>query len=366
MQRRRFLTKAAMAAGAGLATTGLPAVAQGTPSVRWRMSTGWPKSLDAMYGSADELCRRVSELTDGKFEIRPFPGGELVPYAQNMEAVGNGTIECNHVLSTAYIGTNTAVAFDTGLSFGLNARQHNAWVNYGGGMKLLREMYAQYNIVNFVCGNVGVQMGGWFRKEIKSVADLQGLKMRIGGIGGMVLTKLGAIPQQIPPGDIYPSLEKGTIDAAEWIGPYDDERLGLNKVAPYYYSPGWFEGSASITTMVNSKAWEALPASFKAAFECACNEQTMKMLANYDAKNPAALRKLVAGGAKLGYFPKDVMEAAYKASQELWTELSDKNPAFAKIYPEWKKFQQAEASWFRVAESALDNFTFNALAQKRS
>jgi len=364
MQRRRFLTQTAAAAGAGLAAVAGPAIAQGTPSVRWRMSTGWPKSLDAMYGSADELCKRVAQLTDGKFEIRAFPGGELVPYSQNMEAVSNGTIECNHVLATAHIGTNTAVAFDTGLSFGMNARQHNAWVQYGGGMPLLRELYKKYNIVNFVSGNVGVQMGGWYRKEIKTLDDLKGLKIRIGGIGGMVLSKLGAIPQQIPPGDIYPSLEKGTIDAAEWIGPYDDERLGLNKVAPYYYSPGWWEGSASITTMVNSKAWENLPPAYKAAFECACNEQTLRMLAHYDAANPTALRKLVAGGAKLAYFPKDVMQASYKASQDLWKELSGKNPDFAKIYPEWQKFQESEASWFRVAENALDNFTFNALAQR--
>lgn len=364
MQRRRFLTQVAAATGAGLATVGMPAIAQNAPAVRWRMSTGWPKSLDAIYGSAAELCKRVGQLTDGKFEIRAFPGGEIVPYAQNMEAVSNGTVECNHVLATAHIGTNTAVAFDTGLSFGMNARQHNSWIQYGGGLEQLRAMYKQYNIVNFVSGNVGVQMGGWFRKEIKSLADLHGLKMRIGGIGGMVLTKLGAIPQQIPPGDIYPSLEKGTIDAAEWIGPYDDEKLGLNKVAPYYYSPGWWEGSASITTMVNDKAWEALPPMYKAAFECACNEQALRMLANYDAHNPAALRKLVAGGAKLAYFPKDVMQAAYKESQVLWGELSSKNPDFAKIYPGWKKYQEEEASWFRVAESALDNFTFNALAKR--
>lgn len=364
MQRRRFLTQAAAAAGAGLAVAGLPAAAQEGPSVRWRMSSGWPKSLDAIYGSVEHLCRRVSQLTGGKFEIRPFPGGELVPYAQNMEAVSNGTVECNHVLATAHLGTNTAVAFDTGLSFGMSARQHNAWIQAGGGLELLREMYKKYNIVNFVCGNVGVQMGGWYRKEIKSLDDLQGLKMRIGGIGGMVLTKLGAIPQQIPPGDIYPSLEKGTIDAAEWIGPYDDERLGLNKVAPYYYSPGWFEGSASITTMVNEKAWADLPDAYKAAFEVACNEQTLVMNAVYDAKNPPALRKLVAEGAKLGFFPKDVMDAAYKASQELWTELSDKNPDFAKIFPHWKSFQEEQVSWFRVAEAALDNYTFNAVSRR--
>ncbi len=364
MQRRRFLTHAAMATGAGLTLAAKPALAQDLPTVRWRMSTGWPKSLDNVWGSVEGLCNRVKELTGGKFEIRPFPGNELVPYAQNMEAVGNGTVECNHVLATAYIGTNTALAFDSGLSFGMNARQHNAWMHFGGGLEMLRDMYAKYNIVNFTCGNVSVQMGGWFRKEIKSVDDLQGLKMRIGGIGGMVLAKLGAVPQQIPPGDIYPALEKGTIDAAEWIGPYDDENLGLNKVAPYYYAPGWFEGSASVTCHVNKDAWEALPREYQAAFESANIEQNLMMLASYDARNPAALRKLVAGGAKLRYFPRDVMEAAYESSQELWKELGEKNPDFAKIFPSWQKFQEDQASWFRVAESALDNFTFAQLAKR--
>lgn len=358
MQRRRFLTQAAAGVGSAIAVS--PALAQSSPTVRWRMSTSWPKSLDAMYGSAEELARRVSALTDGKFDIRVFPAGEIVPPSQNMDAVSNGTVECNHVLSTFHVGKNTALAFDTGLSFGLNARQHNAWINYGGGLAKLRELYKKYNIVNHVCGNVGVQMGGWYRREIKSVQDLKGLKIRIGGIGGMVLSKLGAIPQQIPPGDIYPSLEKGTIDAAEWIGPYDDEKLGLNKVAPFYYSPGWFEGSASITTMVNAEAWNALPAVFKAAFECACSEQTMKMLAKYDASNPGAMKKLLAGGAKLSFFPRDVMDAAYKASQELWKELSASNPDFAALFPQWSEFQRDQASWFRVAEAPLDNYTFQA------
>jgi TRAP-type mannitol/chloroaromatic compound transport system substrate-binding protein len=362
MQRRGFLNHAAVAGAAAVAAVAPAVHAQAT--VRWRMSTSWTKSLDNMYGSAEQLCKRVSELSGGRFEIRPFPGGEIVPPAQNMDAVSNGTIECNHVLATFHFGKNSAIGFDTGLSFGLNARQHNAWVMHGGGMELLRKLYKQYGIVNFVSGNVGVQMGGWFRKEIKSVADLQGLKMRIGGIGGMVMSKLGALPQQIPPGDIYPSLEKGAIDAAEWIGPYDDLKLGLNKVAPFYYSPGWFEGSASITTMVNEKAWNALTPEFKAIFEVACNEQTLSMLARYDATNPAALKKLIAGGAKVSYFPRDVMDAAYKASQEVWKELSDKNPDFAAIFPKWQAFQREQVEWFRVAEAALDGYTFNAVSRR--
>ena len=332
--------------------------AQELPAVKWRMSTSWPKSLDTMYGSAEQLCKRVAELTGNKFQIQCFAGGEVVPPAQNMDAVSAGTIECTHVLASAFIGKNTAVAFDTGLPFGLNARQHNAWMQFGGGLKATRDVYKKYNITNFVCGNVGVQMGGWYRKQIKTVEDLKGLKMRIGGIGGMVMSKMGAVPQQIPAADIYPSLEKGTIDAAEWIGPYDDAKLGLHKVAQYYYSPGWWEGSASISALVNNKAWDALPAAYKAAFECACNEQTMKMLADYDNRNPDAIRRLVGQGAKLSYFPKAVMEASYKATNELMNELAESNPDFKAIWPQWQKYRREQASWFRVAEAELDNFTF--------
>ena len=360
-QRRNFLIQTGAAAGA--ATLALPAFAQSAPSVKWRMSTSWPKSLDTIYGSAEDMCKRVAQLTDGKFEIRPFAGGEIVPPAQNMEAVGNGTIECNHVLASAFIGKDISVAFDAGMPFGLNARQHNAWVNFGGGMELLRDVFKKHGIVNFVCGNVGVQMGGFYRKEIKRVADLSGLKIRIGGIGGLVLAKLGAVPQQIPTADIYASLEKGTIDAAEWIGPYDDEKLGLHRVASHYYTPGWWEGSASITTMVNAKAWDALPPVYKAAFECAASEQTMKMLAEYDARNPPALKKLIAGGAKVSFFPRDVMDAAFKASHELFDELQAKNPEFKAIFAKWQPFRVEQASWFRVTEAALDNFTIAALAK---
>jgi TRAP-type mannitol/chloroaromatic compound transport system substrate-binding protein len=363
MERRNFITRAAATAGVGALS--LPAMAQGTPSVRWRMSTGWPKSLDTLYGSADELCKRVGELTDGKFEIRCFAGGEIIPPAQNMDAVSGGTVECNHVLASAYIGKNPAFAFDAGLAFGLNSRQHNAWIQYGGGMQALREVYKKYGIVNFVSGNVGVQMGGWFRKEIKTVADFQGLKFRIGGLGGMVLNKLGAVVQQIPPADIYSSLEKGTIDAAEWIGPHDDERLGLHKVAKFYYSPGWWEGSASITTMVNAKAWETLPASYKAVFEAACNEQTTKMMAKYDAVNPDALKRLIGQGAQLSYFPKAVMDACYKTSMEVFDELSKASPDFKAIYPQWRAFRKNQAAWFRVAEAELDNYTFAAVGRER-
>jgi TRAP-type mannitol/chloroaromatic compound transport system substrate-binding protein len=364
MKRREFLTKASAGLAAGAVAA--PAVAQTAAlAVKWRMQSSFPKSLDTIYGSIEELCRRVSELTDGKFEIRPFAAGEIVPGLQVMDAVSSGALECGQTLTSFYFGKNPAFGFDAGLAFGLNARSQNAWMYYGGGLELVRELFRPYGCLSIPCGNVGVQMGGWYRKEIKSLKDLKGLKMRIGGLGGLVLAKLGSVPQQIAPSDIYPALEKGTIDAAEWIGPYDDEKLGLHKVAKYYYTPGWWEGSAMITMLVNIKQWEALPRTYQAAFDAACAEQNVRMMAKYDAKNPDGLKRLVAQGAQLRSFPRDVMDAAYKASTELYEELSQKNADFKKIYETWTKFRIDQASWFGVAENRLDNYTNARLTAKK-
>ncbi|WP_424135531.1 TRAP transporter substrate-binding protein [Roseomonas chloroacetimidivorans] len=348
-----FGVGAATAAAAPLAT---PALAQPAPLVRWRMATAWPKSLDAMYGSAEALCRRVSEVTEGRFQIRCFAGGEIMPALQVLDGVQNGTVECGHILSPNYIGKSPAYAFDGGLPFGLNARQQAAWLFEAGGLELVRNLYRKVNVVPFPCGNVGTQMGGFYRKEIRTLEDLQGLKMRIGGLGGTILTKLGAVPQQLAASDIYASLERGTIDASEWIGPYDDEKLGLHKVAPYYYSPGWWEGSAGITAPVNLAAWEALPASFKLAFEMAATEQTLLMLARYDARNPDALRRLLGAGTQLRIFPRPILEAAYKASFETFEEIAGQNEDFRTIYRPWKRFLESSNPWFRVAEASLDGF----------
>lgn len=363
MKRRDFLTKS----GVGLAVSAMaaPALAQTTaasalPNIKWRMVSSFPKSLDTIYGSQEDLCKRVGELTEGKFEIRSFAGGEIVGGLQVLDAVQAGTVECGQSLSTYYFGKNTALAFDGGIAFGLNSRQQAAWMYYGGGLELVREVFAKYNCLPIPCGNVGVQMGGWFRKEIKSLKDLKGLKMRIGGMGGLVLAKLGAVPQQIAPADIYTALEKGTVDAAEWIGPYDDEKLGFYKVAKHYYTPGWWEGSAQITALVNIKQWEALPKPYQAALEAACSEQTLKMMAKYDAKNPEGMRRLLGQGVKLHAFPRDVMEAAYKATFELYGELSEKNPDFKKLYASWLAFRESQIQWFRVAENNLDNFTYTS------
>ncbi|UKJ74730.1 TRAP transporter substrate-binding protein [Azospirillum brasilense] len=358
MKRRSFLASAGV--GVAASTLAAPAIAQSTPEVHWRLASSFPKSLDTIYGAADVISRRVAAITDNKFTIRPFAAGEIVPGLQVLDAVQNGTVECGHTASYYYVGKDPTFTFDSTVPFGLNARQQNAWILQGGGMELLRDFFKGYNVVNFPAGNTGTQMGGWFRKEIKTVQDLSGLKFRIGGFAGQVLTKLGVVPQQIAGGDIYPSLEKGTIDAAEWIGPYDDEKLGFNKVAKYYYYPGWWEGGLNVSLLVNQQKWEELPKPYQAALEAACFEALAIMNAKYDADNPAALKRLVAGGAQLRPFPREVMEACYKAAYELYDETAKNNPKFAKIYEPWKKFRDEEFLWFRVAENSFDNFTFTA------
>jgi TRAP-type mannitol/chloroaromatic compound transport system substrate-binding protein len=357
MKRRQFLKQA----GLGLAASGVaaPAIAQSSPQIRWRMASSFPKSLDTLYGTAEQIASRVSKITDGKFEIRVFAAGEIVPPLQVLDAVQNGTVECGQSASYYYVGKDPAFAFDTALPFGMNCRQQNAWIYYGGGLELLRALFRSHNIINFPAGNTGTQMAGWYRKEIKSVADLKGLKMRIAGLAGQILAKLGVVPQQIGGADIYPALEKGTIDAAEWVGPYDDEKLGFHKVAKYYYYPGWWEGSAQLSIYVNIKQWEALPKSYQEALEVACAEANIHMVAKYDAKNTEALRRLVAGGAQLRQFPRPVMEACYKVAQELYGELAAKSPEFKKIYGPWNAFRESQYLWFRVAENTFDNFVYS-------
>ena len=354
MERRKFLTTAAV--GAAASTIAAPAIAQTMPEIKWRLASSFPKSLDTIYGGAEVMAKRVLEATDGKFQIRVFAGGEIVPGLAVLDAVQNATVEAGHTVSYYYVGKDPTFAFDSAMPFGLNARQQNAWLYHGGGMALMREFFKGYNVVNFPGGNTGVQMGGWFRKEINTVEDLKGLKMRIGGYAGKVMEKLGLVPQQIAGGDIYPSLEKGTIDAAEWVGPYDDEKLGFYKVAPYYYAPGWWEGGPNVSFLVNDKAYDALPKSYKAILEAACAEANVDMQSKYDVNNTLALKRLVGSGAKLRYFSKAVMDACHKSAMELYAEESARNPKFKKVYDQWKPFQDAQLEWFGVAESSFDRY----------
>jgi TRAP-type mannitol/chloroaromatic compound transport system substrate-binding protein len=363
MKRRAFLTSA----GVGVAASAIaaPAIAQSNPEIKWRCASSFPKSLDTIFGGGDYVARRVAEMTDGKFQIRVFAGGELVPGLQVLDAVSNGTVECGHTVSYYYVGKDPTFGFDACMPFGLNSRQQMAWMTHGGGLELMREFFHSYNIVQFPAGNTGAQMGGWFRKEIKSVEDMKGLKMRIGGYAGQVLARIGSVPTQIAGGDIYPALEKGTIDAAEWVGPYDDEKLAFYKVAKYYYYPGWWEGGPQISMLVNSAQWEQLPKHYKAILEAACADATVWMLGKYDVENVAALKRLVANGTIIRPFPKDVMLASFKAAFETYEEESQRNERFKKVYESWRKFRDDEYLWFRVAENTFDNFVYNTPAPAR-
>ncbi|WP_149539014.1 TRAP transporter substrate-binding protein [Siccirubricoccus phaeus] len=362
MNRRGFVA-GAMAAPAALAT---PALAQGAlPEIRWRCASSFPKSLDTIYGAGEHVARRVAALTDNKFQIRVFAAGEIVPGLAVADAVQNGTVEAAHTASYYFVGKDPTFAFDGAMPFGLNMRQINAWLQAGGGREVLQEFFAGYGMVSLPAGNTGAQMGGWFRKEIKTVADLNGLKFRVGGIAGNVLQKLGVVPQQIAGGDIYPALEKGTIDAAEWVGPYDDEKLGFNRVAPFYYYPGWWEGALNLSFYVNKAKWEELPQLYKDALESACRDSTIETMAKYDVQNPQALRRLVASGTQLRAFPREVMQACYRATFELYEEIAAKNPAFKKVYDHWRAFRDVQYQWFRVAESTFDNFAYFMHAQEQ-
>jgi TRAP-type mannitol/chloroaromatic compound transport system substrate-binding protein len=359
MKRRSILQGAAAGVAAG--TLAAPALAQSQPTVSWRMTTSWPKSLDTIYGGADLIGRRVAEATGGKFTIKVFAAGEIVGGLQVLDSVQNGTVECGHTAPYYYFGKDPTFAFASSIPFGLNARQQYAWMIHGGGLELMRDFYKEYNVTAFPAGNTGCQMGGWFRKEIKSLDDLKGMKMRIGGTAGLVMSRLGVVPQQIAAGDIYPALEKGTIDAAEWVGPYDDEKLGFYKVAKHYYYPGWWEPGPELSLLIGIPAWESLPKEYQVILEMACAEAFAWMLTKYDAVNPGALKRLIANGVQLSAFPDQIMAAFYKTSKEVYDEIAAKNPKFKKIYDPWNKFREDQVQWFSIAEGRQDNFAAAAM-----
>jgi TRAP-type mannitol/chloroaromatic compound transport system substrate-binding protein len=353
MKRRSFLGAAAAGAATALAA---PAVAQAAPKLQWRMTSGFPRTLDTLFGPADDFVAHVAAMTGGNFQIEVFPAGEIVPTPQAAEAVGTGTIEMAHTASYYYWGKDPAFALGTAIPFGPNARIMNAWLYQGGGNDLLNAFFAKHNLYGLPGGNTGAQMGGWWRNEIGSLADLEGVKMRIAGLGGLVVEKLGVVPQQIPAADIYPALERGTIDAAEFVGPYDDEKLGLYRVAPFYYYPAFWEGGPSLHFFINLQKWNELPADYQAALTTAAAYSNIDMLARYDALNAGALRTLVAGGAQLKPFPQDVMEAGLAAANEIHDQLAAENADFKTIYDSQRAFRNEGYLWFQVAEYAYDGF----------
>ena len=353
MDRRSIIKNAGIA---GILAAGAAPAVHAQAAIRWRLASSFPKSLDTIHGSAETFAKAVKNMSGGKFEVSVHAPGEIMPAFGVVDGVQQGSVEMAHTAPYYFFGKDETFALGCAIPFGLNSRQMTAWMYEGNGMKLMREFYAKYNMVNFPGGNTGAQMGGWFRKEVKSLKDLKGLKFRIGGFGGKVVERLGVVPQNIPGGDIYPALEKGTIDSAEWVGPYDDLKLGFNKVAPFYYYPGFWEGGPQLDFFISDKAFNALSAENKAIVEAACAQAHSDTQAKYDARNPAALKQLVGSGAKLREFPKDVMAAAFKEAMAFYDEISAKNESWKKVYADYSKFRADANLWFRFTEAKFDSF----------
>jgi len=353
MDRRSLIKNAGIA---GVLAAGVAPAVHAQAAIRWRLASSFPKSLDTIYGAAEIFAAKVKAMSGGRFDISVHAAGELMPAFGVVDGVEKATVEVAHTAPYYFFGKNECFALGCAIPFGLNSRQMTAWMYEGNGLKLMREFYAKYNMISFPGGNTGAQMGGWYRKEIKSMADVRGLKIRIGGFAGKVLERMGAVPQNIPGGEIYQSLEKGTIDAAEWVGPYDDQKLGFNKVAPFYYYPGWWEGGPQLDFFINQKAYDGLSAENKAIVEAAAAEAHTHMQARYDARNPTALKQLVGAGTKLRPFSNDVLAEAFKHSMAVYDELNTKNPEWRKIYDDYSKFRADQNLWFRFTEATFDRF----------
>ncbi|NJL82056.1 MAG: TRAP transporter substrate-binding protein [Chloroflexaceae bacterium] len=368
MKRRKFVGNVALgtattaALGACTQTSSGPNVQTNSlPNVRWRMVTSWPQSLsNTIYGGATLVCDRVREMTDGRFTIEPYVAGEIVPGLEVLDAVQNGTVQCGHTASYYYVGKNPALGFGTTMPFGLTAQQQNAWLYHGGGLEAMQALYADFNVINFPAGNTGAQMGGWFKREISTVQDLNGLKMRIPGLGGKVMAELGVNVQVIPGGEIFLALDRGAVDAAEWVGPYDDEKLGLHKAAPYYYYPGWWEPGATLEVQVNRSEWDKLPQEYQEIFKTAAKEANLNMLAQYDALNQASLQKLLAGGTKLIAYSPEILKAAQAVAFDIYETSAAQNASFKTVYDNWNQFRRQVSQWNQINELSFANFVSQA------
>ncbi|MEZ4866822.1 MAG: TRAP transporter substrate-binding protein [Caldilineaceae bacterium] len=348
---------------AGVATPTSEAIAQDSslPDLSWQMATSWPVSLDTIFGGAQVFAERVGAMTGGKFKIEPRAAGELAPGTQVLDVVSQGAVECGHTASYYYIGKSPVTAFGTSLPFGLNAQQQDAWLFEGGGLALLQEFYAQkFNVIQFPAGNTGVQMGGWFRKEINTAADLQGLKMRIPGLGGQVMAKLGVTVQVLPGGEIFQALQTGAIDSAEWVGPYDDEKLGLNQVADFYYYPGWWEPGPTLEVEINLDQWNSLPTIYQEIVKTAAFEANTTMLARYDARNNEALQRLIDGGTQLRAYSDEILQAASAAAEELYAEFSANDADFKRIFEQWDAFRKGIRAWHNINELSFSRFVMGS------
>ncbi len=377
MQRRKLLgsgaTALSAAVGAGVLgactirredSSSSSSAMSGQPKVRWRMATSWPHSLDTIYGGAETISRRVNELSGGNFQIKPYASGELVPGLEVLDAVQAGSVECGHTASYYYIGKNPGFAFGTSVPFGLTAQQQNAWLYEAGGNEAINRIYSDFGVVSFPAGNTGAQMGGWFKNKLDGLGSLKGLKMRIPGLGGKVLAQLGVNVQVLPGGEIFLALDRGAIDAAEWTGPYDDEKLGLAQAARFYYYPGWWEPGPTLSALVNQKAWEKLPSDYQAMFNTACYEANLTMLSRYDSLNGAALQRLIKGGTELVPYDNSILNAAQDAAFQLYSDTAAKDPGFQKLFGQWQDFRKQVYGWNKVNEFSFARFSYDQLRAK--
>jgi TRAP-type mannitol/chloroaromatic compound transport system substrate-binding protein len=330
------------------------------PNIQWQMATSWPPSLDTIFGGAQVLADRVAALTGGKFKITPRAAGEVAPPLEVLDVVSQGAVQCGHSAAYYYIGKSPALAFGTTVPFGFTAQQQNAWLYEGGGLTKLQEIYAQkFNVIQFPAGNTGTQMGGWFRKEVSTLNDLKGLKMRIPGLGGQVMAKLGVTVQTLGGGEIFQALQTGAIDAAEWVGPYDDEKLGLNRVAKFYYYPGWWEPGATLEVQINLNEWNKLPPQYQEVIQTAAYESNTIMLARYDSRNNQALQSLIENGVQLRPYSQEILQAAEKASFALYDESAAKDADFKAVYEQWQQFRDRIYAWHKLNEVTFTNFVYS-------
>jgi len=335
-------------------TAEAPPVQQQT--FKWRMVTTWPKNLPGMGVAPENFADMVKRMSNGRLQIRVYGAGEIVPAMEDFEAVSRGTVEMGHGAAYYWKGKVPAAQFFTAVPFGLTADEMNGWLYYGGGMELWRELYARYNLVPMAGGNTGVQMAGWFNKEINSVDDLKGLKMRIPGLGGEVIERAGAEAVNLPGGEIFTSLQTGVIDATEWVGPYNDLAFGLHQVAKYYYYPGWQEPGPTLEVIANKDAFDKLPPDLQAIVEVASRAMNADLLAEYTARNNAALKELVdKHGVELRKLPDDVLARLHKISKQVVSEIPGDDPLAQRIYQSYSDYYDQVTNYSEISERAYIN-----------
>jgi TRAP-type mannitol/chloroaromatic compound transport system substrate-binding protein len=357
--RRREFLRAGAATALATPVLAAPAIAQSAPEIKWRLTSSFPKTIETMFATAQIVCRYIAEATDNKFLIQPYQTGELAPSRQALDAASSGSVECAHTPTYFYVAKDPTLGFGTGIPFGLSSRQQQAWWTFGGGAEIVNAALKRHNVIGIPAGLTGAQMGAWFKKEIVSVDDLKGLRWRISGMGAPVLERIGVAPQHMPHFDVYAAFEHGTIDAAEFICPYDDEKLGLTKVAKYNHYPCWWESGGMTHLIVNLERWNALPKSYQAIVARACDAANAWMLAKYDAANPPALKRLIVAGAVLKPFPQPVMDAFYRATTEHHAELAAKDGHFKKALDSINAFRKEQLNWMQIAEHSMEGFTLS-------